>query len=190
MRLLTVFCVILFISTLSFAQTTVVRAQAVPGCCGPYIPLVTTPMISLQSVSPRSVGASNATWGLVAGASNSTLSMTTGDTNSIYTQPVWYEGGTTPLISHPSVELGAHPLRMEMREHMQHMRMEAEGHGPAAARGWTYYAPTEQSSSAVEAAAAARNGKRATRTVTNQDVDQLNQKTGTVKYDGKTEEIK
>jgi len=188
MRLLTVFLVLICFPVLSLAQTTVVRAQAIPSCCGPYIPLVTTPMISLQSVSPNPVGARNATWGLVAGASNSTLSMVSGDTNSSYTQPVWYEGGTTPLISRPSVELGVHPMRMEMREHMQHM--EAELHGHAASRAWTYYAPSEQAASAVEAAAAARGSKRATRTITNQDIDQQNQKTGTVKYDGKTEQLK
>ncbi len=185
MRLLTLFFVLACVSALSFAQTTVVRAQSVPGCCGPYIPLVTTPMISLQSVSPNPVGARNATWGLVAGASNSTLSIVNGDINSTYTQPVWYEGGTTPLISRPSVELGVRPMRM--REHVQ--RMEAEVHGHAAARAWTYYASSEQTASAVEAAAAARTGKRATRTITNQDIDQVNQKTGTVKYDGKTEQI-
>jgi hypothetical protein len=114
MRLLTFLCAVLFVSTAAFGQTTVVRAEAVPGCCGPYIPLVTTPMVSLQSVSPHSVGATNATWGLVAGASNSTLSIVNGDTNSIYTQPVWYEGGTTPLLSSPAVQLPAHPMRMEM----------------------------------------------------------------------------
>jgi hypothetical protein len=191
MRLLTLFLALVCFSTISLAQITVVRAQAVPGCCGPYIPLVTTPMISLQSVSPNAVGARNATWGLVAGASNSTLSIVNGDTNSTYTQPVWYEGGTTPLISHPSVELGVPPMRMEMREHMEHMqRMEGEAHGHAAARAWTYYAPSEQTTSAVEAAASARTAKRATRSITNQDIDQENQKTGTVKYDGKTEQIK
>lgn len=188
MRLCTVLFTVVMISTLSFGQTTVVRGQAIPGCCGPYIPLVTTPMVSLQSVSPHSAGATNATWGLVAGASNSTLSIVNGDTNSVYTQPVWYEGGTTPLISHPSVELPSHPMRMEMMEHMARMRhMEGEPH--AGARAWTYYASTEQTGSAVEAAAAAKTAKRATRTITNQDIEQENQKTGTVKYDGKTEQL-
>ena len=36
--------------------------------CGPYIPLITTPEVSLQTVSPNPVGASNATAGLIAGA--------------------------------------------------------------------------------------------------------------------------
>jgi hypothetical protein len=71
---------------------------------------------------------------------------------------------------------------------MQHM--EAEGHGHGGARMWTYYASSEQTASAVEASAAAKSGKHATRTITNQDIDQENQKTGNVKYDGKTEQIK
>ncbi len=46
--------------------------------CGPYIPMVTTPEISLQQYSPNPVGASNATTGLIAGATNSTLSRDSG----------------------------------------------------------------------------------------------------------------
>jgi hypothetical protein len=37
--------------------------------------------------------------------------------------------------------------------------------------------------------ASSTGAKKAGRTLTNQDVDQLNQKNGTVKYDGKTERI-
>jgi hypothetical protein len=40
--------------------------------CGPFIPMVTTPEVSLQQFSPNPVGASNATTGLIAGATNST----------------------------------------------------------------------------------------------------------------------
>ena len=46
--------------------------------CGPFIPLLTTPEISLQQFSPNPVGASNATTGLIAGATNSTLSQIRG----------------------------------------------------------------------------------------------------------------
>jgi hypothetical protein len=59
--------------------------------CGPYVPLITTPMLSLQTVSPNPVGATNATTGLVAGATNSTLSQIQGSTSSEYTEPVWYQ---------------------------------------------------------------------------------------------------
>jgi hypothetical protein len=63
-------------------------------------------------------------------------------------------------------------------------------HGRAEAKVWTYYGSQEETSSAVEAAASAKTGKHATRTITNQDVEQQNQKNGMVKYDGKTEQIK
>jgi hypothetical protein len=195
MRVLPLYCAALVLSGLASAQVTVVRGSAGYGYSAPYVPLVTTPQISLQSVSPNPVGASNATWGLVAGATNSTVSQLSGDTSSVYTQPVWYEGGTTPEISAPSVQLPelAPPPAMHMQhmmemEHMGMMRHE-HGRGETAAR-WTYYASEEEVASPVDAAAAAKSGKHATRTITNQDIDQENQKTGTVKYDGKTETIK
>jgi len=71
--------------------------------CGPFVPLVTTPEISLEQFSPNPVGASNATTGLIAGATNSTLSQIQGSTSSVYTVPVWYQGGA-PLIT-PEVRL-------------------------------------------------------------------------------------
>jgi hypothetical protein len=71
--------------------------------CGPSIPLVTTPEVSLEQVSPNPVGATNATTGLIAGATNGTLSQIEGSTSSIYTVSVWYQGGA-PLIT-PEVRL-------------------------------------------------------------------------------------
>src|SRR5271157_6071045 len=67
--------------------------------CGPYIPLVTTPQISLQQFSPNPVGATNATTGLIAGATNSTLSQIQGSTSSVTSVAVWLQGGGAPLIS-------------------------------------------------------------------------------------------
>jgi hypothetical protein len=71
-------------------------------------------------------------------------------------------------------------------ERMEREHERAEGQN----RPWIYYAAEEETASAVDASAAARNGRRATRTITNQDVDQQNSKNGFVKYDGKTEQIK
>jgi hypothetical protein len=71
-----------------------------------------------------------------------------------------------------------------MEREREHERAEAQG------RPWVYYASTEETSSAVDASTAARSGRHATRTITNQDVDQQNSKNGMVKYDGKTEQIK
>lgn len=183
MRSLT-FCAVLFLSSLAAAQAPI-RGYAGYGY-GPYVPLITTPEISLQSrPTGPTVGATSATAGLEAGARNSTLELINGNTSSEYTQPVWYSGGTTPEISWPSVRL-PHIAGMEhpMMMHREHMR-EHEG----APKAWTYFGEAEVTS-ATEASAAAKTGKRATRTLTNQDIDQLNQKTGTVKYDGKTETIK
>ena len=180
-----------------FAATlfsSVAAAQVVPasvgydGCGAPYIPRLTTPEVSLQTVSAAPVGATNATYGLTAGATNGTLSNVTGNTGGTYTQPVWYAGGTTALISSPAVELSVPVVHMQHMGHME--RMEREHESAEAPKAWVYYASEEETSSAVDASTAARTGRHATRTITNQDVDQQNSKNGFVKYDGKTEQIK
>ncbi len=184
MRLFTVLCAALVLSSLALGQA--------PEYCrsGPYVPLVTTPSVSLQTVSPSPVGATNATTGLIAGARNSTLSMVNGNISSVYTEPVWYSGGGAPLISNPAVSLEARPLHHA--EMHGGMRMERRDHerSEAGPQSWTYFAALEETASPVGASAAAKSGRKATRTITNQDIDQENQKTGMVKYDGKTEEIK
>jgi hypothetical protein len=187
MRILIALCAAAFFSCAAVGQ--VVPANVgYDGCGAPYIPRLTTPEVSLQTVSAAPVGASNATYGLTAGATNGTLSNVTGNVGGTYTQPVWYAGGTTPLVSSPAVELSVPLVRMHNMERMErereHERAEAQG------RPWVYYASTEETSSAVDASTAARSGRHATRTITNQDVDQQNSKNGMVKYDGKTEQIK
>jgi hypothetical protein len=187
MRILIALCAAALFSCAAVGQ--VVPANVgYDGCGAPYIPRLTTPEVSLQTVSANPVGASNATYGLSAGATNGTLSNVTGNLGGTYTQPVWYAGGTTPLVSSPAVELSVPLVRMHNMERMErereHERAEAQG------RPWVYYASTEETSSAVDASTAARSGRHATRTITNQDVDQQNSKNGMVKYDGKTEQIK
>src|SRR5258708_23802822 len=121
MRLFTMVCAALFVSTLAVGQTTPIHGYVGYGY-GPYVPLVTTPEISLETVSTSSpVGARNATGGLSAGARNSTLSMGSGNVSAVYTQPVWYSGGTTPMISSPSVQLPIpRPMATPMLQ-MDHM---------------------------------------------------------------------
>jgi hypothetical protein len=156
---------------------------------GPYVPLITTPEVSFQTVSPNPVGASNATYGLQAGARNSTLSMLNGNTSSNYTEGDWYSGGGAPYISTPEVSLSPRPL------HNGHIMMERPREEPrreraeAEQRNWTYFAAENETSSAVEAAGAAKSARHAGRTYTNQDVENENQKNGMVKYDDKTEKI-
>jgi len=187
MRILIALCAAALFSCAAVGQ--VVPANVgYDGCGAPYIPRLTTPEVSLQTVSADPVGARNATYGLTAGATNGTLSNVTGNLGGTYTQPVWYAGGTTPLISSPAVELSVPVVRVHNMERMERERERERAE--AAPRAWIYYASEEETSSAVDASSAARTGRHASRTITNQDVDQQNSKNGFVKYDGKTEQIK
>jgi hypothetical protein len=183
MRLLTVLGSILLLSAVTLGQAPVRGiAGYCPYGCGPYIPLVTTPMISLDTVSTAPAGARNATGGLIAGATNSTLSQSNASPDSVYTQPVWYAGGTTPKLG-PAVRITL-PIARPVRVEHEVERVRYEGERPA----WRYFAPSE-TASATEAMASARGAKKATRTYTNQDVGRQNQKNGEFKYDGKTGKI-
>jgi len=189
MRVLTL-CVMQLLAVGAFGQTPAIPGYG-PGY-GPYVPLITTPQITLQTVSPNPVGARNATYGLVAGARNSTFeTIPSGNTSSVFTEPVWYQGGGAPLISEPEVSLHVRDvhrgLYLERREFVE--RREAGERRREEAKAWTYLASTKETASPVEASAAAKTGRKAARTITNLDVDQENQKTGTVHYDGKTEKL-
>jgi len=192
MRIFSVCCAAVLFSSLAIAQA---MGPGRPGgygyvAGGPYIPMVTTPQISLETVSPDPVGASNATWGLHAGATNSTLSLenVNGNVGGTYTQPVWYAGGTTPLISSPAVQLPVPVAQAQNMARMDRRYEREESAGPSHA--WTYFASEEETASPVAASTAARSAKPPARTITNQDVDQVNQNNGQVKYDNKTEQIK
>jgi hypothetical protein len=165
--------------------------------CGPFIPLVTTPEISLQTVSPNPVGASNATTGLIAGATNATLSQIEGSTSSVYTVPVWYQGGGAPLMT-PEVQLWpeaigreGHIMHGAMREERSREGRLHEERGPRAeARGdWTYFTGREHTADAALAASEAKGFRKAGHVYTNDDVTRQNDKNGTVKYAGKTEKM-
>jgi hypothetical protein len=187
MRLLIALCAAALFSSIAVGQ--VIPANVgFDGCGAPYIPRLTTPEVSLQTVSANPVGASNATYGLTAGATNGTLSNVTGNLGGTYTQPVWYAGGTTPLISSPAVELSVPVAHVHNMERMERERERERTE--AAPKAWIYFASEQETSSAVDASKSARTGRHAARTITNQDVDQQNSKNGFVKYDGKTEQIK
>jgi hypothetical protein len=154
-------------------------------------------MISLQTVTPNPVGASNATTGLIAGATNATLSEIQGSTSSEYTVPVWYQGGGAPIMT-PQVRLQPERLGREGRVMHEAMREERGGegrlreeHGPnAEARGgWTYFTGREHTASAAGAAGEAKSLKKATHVYTNDDVTRQNDANGTVKHGGKTEKM-
>jgi len=191
MRPYLVLCAVILMAVAAFGQQPLPRVYG--PClygCGPFVPLVSTPMISLETVSPNPVGASNATTGLVAGATNSTLSQIQGSTSSVYTQPVWYQGGA-PLMT-PEVNLMPEPIGHERHfMHEEHARGE---HGMGGTReegrgGWLYFTGSEHSSDAAAAASSAKGSKKAAHVYTNDDVTRQNDKNGTVKYDGKTEKM-
>ena len=178
MRLLSVLCMLVLLSGLAAAQATVIGGTAsnwVPAYgvyAAPYVPVVTTPSVTLSTVSPSSVGASNATFGLVAGATNSTLSSEfVGEPPvGVYTQPVWYGPSA-------AVEVGGGPMHGHMHGQME------QGGFDFVATSW------ESSASVARLVAASGPARKAARTYTNQDVYRVIQNTGTVKYRGKTEHI-
>lgn len=160
--------------------------------CAPFVPLVTTPEISLEQISPNPVGASNATTGLIAGATNSTLSELAGSTSSTYTVAVWVRGGGAPIMT-PAVHLTPELLGREgrvMREAVRKEHLPEEHVSQAQASGaWTYFTGWEHTADAAEAASVAKGLKKAGRVYTNDDVARQNDQNGAVKYDGKTEKM-
>lgn len=171
--------VLLLLASTAFGQATVIGGWATNlGPAGwypatPFVPVVTTPMISLQNFSPSPVGASNATAGNVAGATNSTLSIVAPAMSASYTVPVWYGYGTAA----PIITVAAPPA------------------APAeAARAKAYFesgvARLGKRGGIADAVKVAKaQTKPAKRTYTNEDIDRINQQKGTVKWDGKTEHI-
>ena len=182
MRSLKTLSMVLLLSGLAAAQATVIGGTAsnwVPAYgvyAAPFVPLVTTPSVTLATVSPSAVGASNATFGNVAGATNATLSFVSQPPAGAYTQAIWSPPYTQPSGFGPSAALESEPVP----ESRPARRAHAFDVGVAS---W------QTVESASHLMASSNGSKKAGRTFTNQDVDQVNQKNGTVKYDGKTEHI-
>ena len=182
MRSAIVFSAVLLLCGFAAAQATVIGGTAsnwVPAYgvyAAPFVPLVTTPSVSLATVSPDPVGASNATWGNVAGASNATLSIVNQPPIGVYTQPVWY-GPSEPAGAVAAEPVHPHHEMMDMRE----------GHHGEHHRGFDYIAGYQ--ADGIAAMAKSSSAKKAAKTYTNDDIDRMNQSTGTVKYDGKTEQM-
>ncbi len=131
MRPYLILVALVLLAAAAFGQSPIPYSGCFYGC-GPYIPRLTTPEISLQQYSPNPVGARNATTGLIAGATNSTLSQIQGSTSSVFTVAVWEKGGDAPLIT-PEVRLWpetvgreGHIVRGPMHDGMleEHMRDE------------------------------------------------------------------
>jgi hypothetical protein len=188
MRSVAVLISTLLLSLLCAAQS---GERGIPGYCpygcGPYVPLISTPSVSFETVSPHPTGATNATGGLVAGATNSTLSEVSGNTSSVYTEPVWYSGGGTPLVA-PAVNSPIGRMRLGHPEEARRELPETHER-KSEPLAWTYFTAKETGVHALESASAATGVKPAKHTYTNDDVQQENDKNGYVHYDGKTEKI-
>ena len=179
-----VLCAVVLMAVAAFGQQPVPRVYG--PClygCGPYVPLITTPMISLQSVSPNPVGARNATTGLIAGATNSTLSQIQGSTSSEYTVAVWYQGGDAPVTT-SQIHLYPEPIG-----HLGRPMHEEPGAREEQRAGWIYFSGSEHTADAVAASSAAKGMKKAGHVYTNEDVERQNQNNGAVKFGGKTEKM-
>lgn len=195
MRSIYVLCGLLLLCGLAAGQATVIGGTAsnwVPAYgiyAAPFVPLVTTPSVTLSTVSPMAVGASNATFGNVAGATNATLSdeFIATPPVGVYTEPNWY-GPSAPvevpqIVSNygPAFGVGMYPPPPPPRHEPRH---EAQG------QAFDFIAaPRESTESVATLRAGAGAGRKASRTYTNQDTSRMNDTNGTVKWDGKTEHI-
>ena len=153
------------------AQVTVISGYAsnwapgvyqAPGAYAtPFVPLVTTPSVSIETGLPTQIGASNATTGNVAGAANSTISI------------------VAPNMS-ASTEVQAAESRSQSEASVQSEtgstnRLELGAASFEGSRG--------------AAQLMARSQQPPARTVTNDDIARLNQQNGMVRFRGKTERI-
>lgn len=190
MRSISVLCGLLLLCGFAAGQATVIGGTAgnwIPAYgvyAAPYVPLVTTPSVTLSTVSPAAAGASNATWGNVAGATNATLSdeFIGQPPVGVYTEPVWY--GPSAPIEVPSIVAGPYgpSIAFEGAPRREHRHAAQE-------RAFDFIASRESMESVTSVRTGAGSTRHATRTYTNQDVDRVNQTNGTVKWDGKTEHI-
>jgi hypothetical protein len=185
MRLVSLCCVPLMLCGLAVGQATIVGGHAsnwIPSYgvyVGPYVPLITTPEVSLSTASPWAAGASNSAFGLVAGATNSTLSDEfVGEPPApVYSQPVWY-GQTEAELGSPLPYAPApppHPIRRREGEREQVFDFISSARGSR--------------ESVARLMSERGTPQHAAKTYTNQDVERQNQNNGLVKYDSKTEHI-
>jgi hypothetical protein len=173
MRKFTIFCMAIILPALAAGQAIVSSGYVIdspPGMYAqPFVPRLSTPSMSFESVSPSPVGATNATAGNVAGATNATLSVSPAG-------PVVQYPPSLALGLENSIESGA----------------EAEAHTEATPSAEPRplelgVASFQDSYGVSQLAASSRARQQAKRLYTNLDVDRMNQMTGMVKYEGKTE---
>jgi hypothetical protein len=181
MRQLLIFCLAIILPALAAGQATVIPGYAAnwtpPGnYAQPFVPLVSTPSMSFENVSPSPVGATNATAGNVAGATNATLSV--------------FPAG--PVVQNPpSLALGLENLPIESGAGVE-ASTEAESRGEASTEARPLelgVASFQDSYGVAQLAASSHARQQAKRLYSNLDVDRMNQMTGMVKYEGKMERL-
>lgn len=196
MRSVIAFSAVILLCGFATGQVTIVNGAAgnwIPSYgyyAAPIVPLITTPSVSLATVSPDPVGARNATWGNVAGATNATLSVVNDPPQGVYTQPVFYAPSEPRAVvviepSAPHHEM-MHPHHEMMEMHGEH---HAEMHGQPMEHHRTYDYLAGYDMTGIAATAKSFSAKKAGKTYTNDDVERMNQSTGQVKYKGKTEQM-
>jgi hypothetical protein len=180
MRTLSAVCLVLLLSCFAAAQATIVGGYAsnwAPSygvyLAAPFVPLISTPSISLTYVSPSPVGASSSAFGLSAGATNSTLSIAGQVPVSGYTQPVWYNASGPIEGASESATLP---------------RREVAGGGAVVGAAFDFAVSSDGSGIAARTPRAG-SMRHANRTYTNQDTDRQNDTNGAVKFRGQTEKL-
>ena len=168
---------LVLLSAFAFGQATIIGGYAgnwQPSYgvyAAPFVPLVTTPSVSLGTYAASPAGASNATAGMVAGASAATINNVSVAPQATFTTPVWY--GPTPSEFAAPEDRGE---RTRGRMHHEHV-FDA---------GISVF---QTDTGLAQLAGLSKPGGKASRTYTNDDLNRLNQDNGTVKYDGKTEKL-
>ena len=180
MRQLTVFCLAIILPALAAGQAIVSSGYVIdspPGMYAqPFVPRLSTPSMSFENVSPSPVGATNATAGNIAGATNATLSV--------------FPAG--PVVQYPpSLALGLENSSSESGADIE-ASTEAESRGEESTEARPLelgVASFQDSYGVAQLAAGSRARQQAKHLYTNLDVDRMNQMTGMVKYEGKTERL-
>jgi hypothetical protein len=176
MRSLPTVLSLLLLSAFATAQATIISGYASNWSpsygvyAAPFVPLVSTPSASLGSGFQAQVGASNATAGNIAGATNATMSI------------------TSPTLMQPQAISPTTQSQLASSEAASSESKAAQNRSTAPA-GFEFGVASFQGNSGVARLEAAAKPKEAARVYTNEDITQLNQNNGEVRYGGKTERI-
>jgi len=177
MRTLKLTIAVVFFSSLALAQVNIAGGTA--GNWGPsygvvvvpYVPLITTPSVSLSTYAPSPAGASSTAFGAIAGATNSTLSLPLTSSSGTYTTPEWYGASTTSEAE--EAPRGEHHTERGGKERAYELGL-SEWQG---------------SKGAASLVAAAGSPRKASHTYINQDVERMNDANGNVMVRGEKRHI-